>query len=29
MDTLKKLEKEKFTNIPITKVRRDDVVKYL
>ena len=28
-DTLKKLQKEKFTNIPITKVKRDDVIKYL
>lgn len=28
-DTLKKIEKEKFTNIPIAKVKRDDVVKYL
>lgn len=29
MDTLKKLEKESFTNIPISKVKREDVVKYL
>lgn len=29
MDTLKKLEKENFTNIPISKVKREDVVKYL
>ena len=28
-DTLKKLQKEKFTNIPITKVKREDVIKYL
>ena len=29
LDTVKKLEKEKFTNKPIAKVTRDDVVKYL
>ncbi len=29
MDTLKKLEKEKFTHIPISKVKRDDIVRYL
>lgn len=28
-DTLKKLQKEKFTNIPIVKVKRDDVIRYL
>lgn len=28
-DTLKKLQKEKFTNIPITKVKREDIIKYL
>lgn len=28
-DTLKKLQKEKFTNMPITKVKREDVIKYL
>ena len=29
LDTLKKLEKEKFTDKPISKVTREDVVKYL
>lgn len=28
-DTLKKLRKEKFANIPIVKVKREDVIKYL
>ena len=28
-DTLKKLQKEKFTNIPIAKVKREDIIKYL
>ena len=28
-DTLKKLQKEKFTNIPIVKVKREDIIKYL
>ena len=28
-DTLKKLEKEKFSNIPIAKVKREDIIKYL
>ncbi len=28
-DSLKKLEKEKFANMPIAKVKRDDIVKYL
>ena len=28
-DTLKKLQKEKFSNIPISKVKREDVIKYL
>lgn len=28
-DTLNKLQKEKFTNIPITKVKREDIIKYL
>lgn len=29
LDTLEKLKKEKFTNIPIAKVKREDVIKYL
>lgn len=28
-DTLKKLQKEKFANMPIVKVKREDVIKYL
>ena len=28
-DTLKKLQKEKFSNIPIAKVKREDIIKYL
>lgn len=28
-DSLKKIEKEKFANIPIVKVKRDDIVEYL
>ena len=28
-DTLKKLEQEKFTHLPIAKVKREDIVKYL